>query len=220
MVVTYSKERDGALFLSEHFQVREFASPDTDTVLVDTELIKLLERLFDFLSCSKIVITSGYRTPAYDRSIGCSGRGYHTTGQAADVNCWHVVNGKEERFHGSEICCALQELGWTHGIGWIAGRAVHIDTRPTQYWFDEQNNYRSIGSDWYAYMEAKGFPVPRLLKGDVDMDGDVDSTDARITLQAAVGKVTLTEKQKAAADQNGDGAVDSTDAQTILRGTL
>ena len=217
MIKTYSKTRDGAMFLSEHFQVREFACPDTDAVPIDMELVELLEQLFAFLSCSKIIITSGYRTPAYDRSIGCSGRGYHTTGQAADVNCWRVVNGKEERYHGSEICCALQELGWTHGIGWIAGCAVHIDTRSTQYWFDEQNNYRSIGSDWYAYMESKGFFVPRLLKGDVDMDGDVDSTDARIALQAAVGKVILTEKQKIAADQNGDGMVDSADAQKILQ---
>lgn len=217
MVKIYSKKRDGAVVLSPHFCVREFACPDTDTVKIDTELIEILERLYNFLGCSKIIITSGYRSPSYDRSIGCSGRGYHTTGQAADVNCWHFVNGKEKRYHGSEICCALQELGWHRGIGWIAGCAVHIDTRTTQYWFDEQNNMRSIGADWYTFMESKGHPVPRLLKGDVNGDGVVDSTDARIALQAAVGKVTLTEKQAAAADMNGDGVVDSTDAREILQ---
>ncbi len=216
-VKIYSKSKDGNTKLSAHFRVREFACPDTDTVKIDTELIEILERLYDFLGCSKIIITSGYRSPSYDRKIGCSGRGYHTTGQAADVNCWHVVNGKETRFHGSAICCALQELGWHHGIGWIAGCAVHIDTRTRQYWFDEQNNMRSIGADWYVFMELKGYPVPRLLKGDVNGDGKVDSTDARIALQAAVGKVTLTEKQTVAADQNGDGVVDSTDARMILQ---
>jgi len=217
MVKIYSKKRDGAVRLSPHFCVREFACPDTDTVKIDTKLIELLERLYDFLGCSKIIITSGYRSPSYDRKIGCSGRGYHTTGQAADVNCWHVANGKETRFHGSEICCALQELGWHHGIGWIAGCAVHIDTRTKQYWFDEQNQMRSIGTDWFAFMESKGYPVPRLLKGDVNGDGTVDSTDARTALQAAVGKVTLTEKQTVAADVNEDGVVDSTDARNILQ---
>lgn len=215
-VKTYSKKFDGATKLSPHFRVREFASPDSDTVKVDTKLIEILERLYDYLGCSKIIITSGYRTAAYDREVGGNGRGYHTKGKAADINCWR---GKG-RIHGSEICCALQELGWNHGIGWIAGHAVHIDTRATRYWFDEQNGNRSIGSDWCAYMQSKGYVVPHLLKGDVDGDGKVTSTDARLALQAAVGKVTLTEKQKVAADMNGDGKVDSTDALLILRAAV
>jgi uncharacterized protein YcbK (DUF882 family) len=220
-VKTYSKSKQGNVKLSAHFVVREFASPDSDTVKIDTNLISILERLYDFLDCSKIIITSGYRTPAYDRSIGCSGRGYHTTGQAADVNCWHKVNGKEVRYHGSEICCALQELGWKHGIGWIAGCAVHIDTRLTKYWFDEQNGNRSIGNDWYKYMASKGFKVKKIITlGDVNFDGKVDSTDARIALQASVGKTKLTEEQKQAADVNKDGKVDSTDARTILQAAV
>ena len=212
-VKTYSKARDGATKLSLHFRVREFASPDSDTVKIDPKLIEILERLYDYLGCSKIIITSGYRTAAHDRAVGGNGRGYHVKGRAADVNCWRG----DSRIHGSEICCALQELGWTHGIGWIAGHAVHVDTRTTRYWFDEQNGCRSIGDDWYAYMEAEGHRVPRLLKGDVDGNGTVDSTDARLALQAAVGKVTLTEKQKIAADMNDDGKVDSTDAREILQ---
>lgn len=212
-VKTYSKARDGAVKLSKHFRVREFASPDSDVVKIDTALIDILERLYEFLGCSKIIVTSGYRTAAHDRAVGGNGRGYHTKGCAADINCWR---GKG-RIYGSEICCALQELGFRHGIGWIGGCAVHIDTRTARYWFDEQNGNRSVGDDWYAYMEAKGHRVPRLLKGDVDGDGTVDSTDARLALQAAVGKVTLTEKQKTAADMNGDGAVDSTDARAMLQ---
>ncbi|MBE6767351.1 MAG: hypothetical protein E7549_00390 [Ruminococcaceae bacterium] len=212
-VKTYSLKKDGATKLSPHFRVREFTCPDSDTVKIDPKLIAILERLYDYLGCSKIIITSGYRTPAYDRKVGGSGRGYHTEGRAADVNCWRG----DSRIHGSEICCALQELGWHHGIGWIAGHAVHVDTRTARYWFDEQNGNRSIGGDWYAYMEEKGHHVPRLAKGDVDGDGKVTSTDARLALQAAVGKVTLTEKQAIAADQNGDGTVDSTDARQILQ---
>ncbi len=212
-VKIYSKKRDGAAKLSAHFCVREFASPDSDTVKIDTALVEVLERLYAYLGCSKVIITSGYRTAAYDRAVGGNGRGYHTEGRAADVNCWRG----NQRVHGSEICCALQELGWTHGIGWIAGCAVHIDTRSARYWFDEQNGNRSIGDDWYAYMAKKGHPVAQPVPKDVDGNGRVDSTDARLALQAAVGKVTLTEKQKTAADVNGDGRVDSTDARQILQ---
>ena len=212
-VKTYSKSKDGVTKLSPHFRVREFASPDSDTVKIDPKLIAILERLYDYLGCSKIIITSGYRTAAHDRAVGGNGRGYHVKGRADDINCWRG-NG---RIYGSEICCALQELGWNHGVGWIAGHAVHIDTRTARYWFDEQNGCLSIGDDWYAYMDSKGHRVPRLLKGDVDGDGKVTSTDARLALQAAVGKVTLTEKQAIAADQNGDGTVDSTDARQILQ---
>lgn len=150
MVKQYSLKADGNRLLSPHFRVREFACPTVDTVLIDDALISMLEWLRERLGCSKIVITCGYRDAAYDRSRGGSGRGMHVAGQAADINCWHRVDGKEVRYHGAAICCALQELGAT-GIGWIAGCAVHLDTRAERYWFDEQNGNRSIGNDWFAF---------------------------------------------------------------------
>ena len=150
MVKEYSLKKDGKTLLSPHFRVREFACPTIDRILIDERLPVLLEQLRERLSCSKIVITSGYRDPDYDRSRGGSGRGFHVAGQAVDVNCWHIVNGKEERYHGAAICCALQEMG-VAGIGWIGGRAVHIDMREDRYWFDEQNGNRSIGNDWFAF---------------------------------------------------------------------
>jgi hypothetical protein len=217
-IKTYSKTKDGNTKLSPHFTVREFSCPGSDVVKVDTGLIDILERLYAALECSKIIVTSGYRTPAYDKKVGGNGRGYHTSGRAADINCWHMVDGKEVRYHGSEICCALQELEWHHGIGWIAGAAVHVDTRSSQYWFDEQNGNRSIGDDWYAYMAKKGYPVDKPRKpGDVDGDGELTSTDARLVLQASVGKVEFAEEQKETADVDGDGKVTTTDARIILQ---
>lgn len=220
MIETYSYAKDRKKKLSPHFAVGEFASLSggklySDVILIDADLVEILERLYTYLSCSRIVVTSGYRTPAHDKAVGGDGKGYHTKGRAADVNCWHIVNGKEERYHGGAVCCALQELGWNRGIGWIAGCAVHIDTRDKQYWFDEQNKCRSIGRDWYAYMAAKGHPVRR--PGDVDGDGALTSTDARLALQAAVGKVRLDPAAAKAADVDRDGAVTSTDARQILQ---
>lgn len=56
-----------------------------------------------------------------------------------------------------------------------------------------------------------------MKKGDVNGDGVVDTTDARIILQAAVGKLSLTDAQKVLADINGDGVIDTTDARLILQ---
>ncbi len=53
--------------------------------------------------------------------------------------------------------------------------------------------------------------------GDVNGDGDVDATDARLALRAAAKLDTLSGTQLLAADVNGDGIVDATDARTILR---
>ncbi len=65
--------------------------------------------------------------------------------------------------------------------------------------------------------EIRTEEVTALTPGDVNGDSKVDSTDARITLQYAVGKIKDAALNKAAADVNGDGKVDSTDARLILQ---
>ncbi len=56
-----------------------------------------------------------------------------------------------------------------------------------------------------------------FLAGDADGDGKVDSTDARLVLQHAVGKIDKNALDVAAADADGDGKIDSTDARLILQ---
>lgn len=148
MIKTYSNKRDGNKQLSPHFKVREFAEPGNDNILIDDTLIDQLEALYARLDCTKIIITSGYRT---DRNAS-----RHAEGRAADVNCWHMVDGKEVRYQGREILLAAEDAG-VPGIGWIAGSAisraaVHIDTRDTPYRFDEANGNRMVkDNSWYAY---------------------------------------------------------------------
>lgn len=59
--------------------------------------------------------------------------------------------------------------------------------------------------------------VTIYLFGDLHVDGVVTASDALMALQAATGKITLTEEQQAAADVNGDESVAAGDALLILQ---
>lgn len=56
-----------------------------------------------------------------------------------------------------------------------------------------------------------------VIPGDVNEDGKVDITDARIILRYAVGLETMNDNIKAIADINGDGQVTVADAREVLR---
>ena len=60
-------------------------------------------------------------------------------------------------------------------------------------------------------------PVLTVLYGDVDGNDKIDSTDARLVLQYAVGKIGADDIDLTAADVDGSGKVDSTDARLILQ---
>lgn len=149
MVKAYKK----GIQLSEHFNSNEFACQHCNIIKIDKALIDLLELLFKYMNAYKIIITSGYRCNDYELSLkGGVKNGYHTKGMAVDINVWK--NGKE-RFTSQEICLALEDLGWNHGIGIISNTAVHIDTRTNKYWFDERRNCVSIGNSFYTYFAVK-----------------------------------------------------------------
>ena len=59
--------------------------------------------------------------------------------------------------------------------------------------------------------------VKYVKTGDVDGDGDVDVSDARTALRAAVGLEKLTPDAEKRADVDGDGKVTAADARQILR---
>ncbi|MBE6758197.1 MAG: hypothetical protein E7552_06600 [Ruminococcaceae bacterium] len=68
-----------------------------------------------------------------------------------------------------------------------------------------------------TYVEG-GEVIPATgLLGDVDGNGAVNSTDARLTLQYAVQKIDGEGLELGAADVDGSGAVNSTDARLILQ---
>ncbi|MBQ6162904.1 MAG: hypothetical protein IJK23_00375 [Clostridia bacterium] len=63
--------------------------------------------------------------------------------------------------------------------------------------------------------QSQAFKEYRL--GDVDMNGKIQSADARLALRAAARLVKLTDLQKTLADITKDGVVTSRDARLILR---
>ena len=59
-----------------------------------------------------------------------------------------------------------------------------------------------------------------LIPGDVDANGKVEATDARLALRAAVGLEVLSEAERNAADVDLNKTVDATDARLILRAAV
>ena len=139
-VNTYSKSKDGNKTLSAHFKVREFKCVDGDKILIDTELVKMLEKIREKLKCTKIVLNSGYRTPAHDKAVGGSGKGQHTKGKAADIVCYNA----DGKISAKKVCCAAEDCG-AKGIGYISESATHIDVRSgAKWWGDETKGNKSI----------------------------------------------------------------------------
>lgn len=71
-----------------------------------------------------------------------------------------------------------------------------------------------------APVEAGSFSYgakPSYKLGDVNEDGKINSSDALLILQSAVGKITLSATQTLAADVNKDGKINSSDALKVLQ---
>jgi peroxiredoxin len=97
--------------LSKHFNVQEFRCKcgKTHDILISQELVYQLERLFDTLDCSKIIVSSGHRCSEYDKKIGNSGVGQHILGKAADVYCYDQNN---KAISTKIVSCVAQDLGF------------------------------------------------------------------------------------------------------------
>lgn len=153
MIKTYSLKRDGNTYLSAHFQVKEFKCKDgSDKIILNTDLIDLLEKLYNKLSAKAINITSGYRTPSHSVKVGGYSTDQHTKGNAADIT---AKKKDGSLFSSKEITLALEDLNHAGGIGLInKNGSVHVDVRGKKCWFDETNGEKIVQS-WYSYWGAK-----------------------------------------------------------------
>lgn len=129
MIQTYSKKTDGATQLTPHFKVREFACKNgSDTILISEELVEVLEKIRTHFD-QPVTVTSGYRTAAYDRKVGGSGKGYHTKGMAADIVVSKVTPAVVALYAQS----LLGDAGGVECGCYPSGGYVHVDVRPSKW---------------------------------------------------------------------------------------
>ena len=63
----------------------------------------------------------------------------------------------------------------------------------------------------------EAIPAVEALRGDVNEDGKVNSSDARLTLQCAAKVISFTDAQTMIGDVDENGKISASDARTILR---
>ena len=84
-VQAYSKSKDGSKKLSTNFRVREFACQDgSDVIFISPELVSLLQKIRTHFG-KAVTITSAYRTPPHNKSVGGTTYSQHQYGTAADI---------------------------------------------------------------------------------------------------------------------------------------
>lgn len=158
-VVTYSLKKNGSKSITKNFKVKEFACDGYDTVKIDTNLVKILQKIRDHFGKS-VTVTSGYRPPDYNATIASASKtSKHMLGRAADI--------KIEGVSPIEVALYAQKIG-AKGIGLyvyceeggIMNGFTHIDTRSTDA---ETSIYRGLYTNrkqsQYVSCKTKFFPV-------------------------------------------------------------
>lgn len=106
------------LRLSKNFVISEFACNGSKEIIIDYELVQLLQKMRDILG-KPITITSGYRTPAYNKKCGGIANSNHLTGKAADIK----ISGMTPL----QVALAADENGFK-GIG-VYPTFTHVDVQ-------------------------------------------------------------------------------------------
>ena len=152
-VKTYAKGDTSKL--SKNFSAREFRCGlghgcGCTTTLIDDKLVEYLQMIRDHFG-KGVIITSGYRCPSYNRSVGGTTGSYHSRGQAADI----VVQCVSPR----KVAQYAESIG-IKGIGLYEtekdGNFTHIDTRTYKsFWYGQAQEARST---FGAYQESTKNP--------------------------------------------------------------
>ena len=145
-IKTYSKARDGAVKLSEHFTVGEFACRDgTDAVPVSEELVTLLQKIRDHFGRA-VTVNSAYRTAAYNTKVGGAKRSQHLLGTAADITLAGVTP-----LEVAQYAEFLQPKAG--GIG-VYRTFTHVDVRAARSRWDSRSGKEMVVSGWPGNSET------------------------------------------------------------------
>jgi len=162
----------GDVQLTQHLKLSEFRTPGVNTILLDDDIAPTMERVRDGIekyfgiTVSATVVNSGYRNATYDKKVGGSGSGPHTTGKAADFH----FRGKDGKAINSIYGLCVAQLLGLKGIERIMdGVSLHVDVnyRSGYWWAWQAKNaagtyvYYTL-SDFFAssWAKAAGVTVP------------------------------------------------------------
>lgn len=125
MIKSYIVETQGNLLLGKWFKVKEFACKDgSPVVFIDDHLVNILNIVRNEIQ-KPIIITSGYRTPEWNKKCNGAKHSYHMRGMAADIR----VNGMSARELANKLNAIVpDECGIIVYNGW-----VHFDVRTSKY---------------------------------------------------------------------------------------
>lgn len=140
-VKTY--QENARVQLSKNFNSYEFRcglgrSCSCSTILIDDKLVEYLQKIRDHFG-KPVNITSAYRCPSYNQSIGGATGSYHSQGRAVDFTVKDTSPVEVAKF--------CESIG-IKGIGLYNtasdGYFVHIDTREVKYfWYGQAQSPRS-----------------------------------------------------------------------------
>jgi len=193
--------------LSLNFNAKEFRCKcgKEHEFMISNELIEKLEKLYAALNCSKIIVTSGFRCTAHDKTVGGSGTGQHTLGNAADICCY----GQDGQPISSKVvCCKAQDVGF-RGIANItaAYQYTHVDVRPNGKWYgDEVHGNSTVTDDFYKYFggeDMKGIDVS-VHNGNIDWQKVKNAGIDFAILRAGYGRLASQKDERF--EQNYSGA--------------
>lgn len=117
MIKCYILDTDGNVKLTRHFKVKEFACKDNSQVIfIDEYLCTILDILRHKIG-KPVIITSGYRTPEWNKKCGGTKYSYHMRGMAADIR----VDGMSAKELANELnkivpdeCGIIVYKSWVH----------------------------------------------------------------------------------------------------------
>lgn len=175
--------------LSKNFRVSEFAchgSGCCSVVQIDEKLVKILQQVRDHFG-KPVTVTSGYRCPTHNKSVGGATASRHAKGQAADI----VVHGVKP----AEVAKYAESIG-VLGIGLYEtgkdGHFCHVDTRTTKaFWYGQAQAPRSTFGGAVkpstGSTEANGYTLAQFVTDVQKACGaDVDSIPGPETLSKTV----------------------------------
>ena len=99
MIKSYIVDKEANTQIAKYFKVKEFACKDgSPVVFIDDYLCTILDILRQKIG-KPIIITSGYRTPEWNRKWNGAQYSYHMRGMAADIR----VNGMSPKELAKEL---------------------------------------------------------------------------------------------------------------------